>query len=377
MSLSINSQHGEAEFLAAPHIEAIPLVTPFIGPEQLMREGGHAALLRLGANESAFGPSPKAVAAMAAELPRISWYGDPESYDLRCALAVRHGCGIENISVGSGIDDLMGLAVRAFLAPGSVALTTRGTYPTFSYHVTGFGGKLETVSYTTDGTIDVDAIIARANEIRPSIVYVANPDNPSGTLLPGTEIVRLFEALPAESLLLLDEAYADFVEDRDAFPALLHPRLLRVRTFSKAYGMAGARIGYTISTPRNVLTFQKIRLHYGVNRNAQIGALAALEDNAFHRHVVSETARGREEYYELARSIGRSALRSCTNFVCIDFGGNEHATAVMNALLAHGVFIRKPGAPPLDRYVRVSVGAPAERAEFGARLRGVLAELER
>src|SRR5690242_6825525 len=98
------------------------MVTPFIGPEQLMREGGHAALLRLGANESAFGPSPKAVEAMAAELPHLAWYGDPDSYDLRAALALRHGCGIENISVGSGIDDLMGLAVRAYMAPGAVAL---------------------------------------------------------------------------------------------------------------------------------------------------------------------------------------------------------------------------------------------------------------
>src|SRR6185437_6172347 len=170
----INNIEADAEFLAAPHIEAIPVVTPFIGPEQLMREGGHSSLLRLGANESAFGPSPKAVEAMARELPRISWYGDPESYDLRSALAVRHGCGIENICVGSGIDDLMGLAVRAFIAPGGVALATRGTYPTFSYHVTGFGGTLETVQYRADGVVDVDALIARAKQLRPAIVYIAN-----------------------------------------------------------------------------------------------------------------------------------------------------------------------------------------------------------
>lgn len=366
-----------SEFLAAPHIEAIPLVTPFIGPEQLMREGGHASLLRLGANESAFGPSPKAVAAMTAELPHLSWYGDPESYDLRSALALQHNCGIEHISVGSGIDDLMGLAVRAFMSPGSVALTTRGTYPTFAYHVTGFGGNLDTVSYRADGTIDIDALIARAKELRPAIVYLANPDNPSGTLLPGGEVLRLFESLPAQSLLLLDEAYVDFVQDAEMFPELRDPRLLRVRTFSKAYGMAGARIGYMISTPRNVQTFQKIRLHYGVNRNAQIGALAALQDAAFRREVVAQTARGREEYYALAAAIGTTALRSCTNFVCIDFQTNGRATAVMNALLGHGVFVRKPGAPPLDRYVRVSVGTAPERAEFANRLRSVLAELDR
>jgi histidinol-phosphate aminotransferase len=342
-----------------------------------MREGGHASLLRLGANESAFGPSPKAVEAMARELPRISWYGDPESYDLRSALAVRHGCSVENICVGAGIDDLMGLAVRAFVAPGSVALATRGTYPTFSYHVTGFGGTLETVSYRDDGMVDVDALIARAKQLRPTIVYIANPDNPSGTLLPADEIVRLFEALPQQSLLFLDEAYADFVDERYNVPPLLHSRLLRVRTFSKAYGMAGARIGYMISTPRNVVTFQKIRLHYGVNRNAQIGALASLGDETFRERVVTQVAQGRDQYYALAAALGTHALRSQTNFVCIDFETSERATAVMNALLSHGVFVRKPGAPPLDRYVRISVGTPDERTEFGARLRTVLAEVDR
>lgn len=363
-------------FLAAPHIEAIPLVTPFIGPEQLMREGGHPALLRLGANESAFGPSPKAIEAMTAELPHLSWYGDPESYDLRSALALRHRCGIEQISVGSGIDDLMGLAVRAYMAPGATALATRGTYPTFGYHVTGFGGKLATVPYRSDGMLDIDALIARAAELRPAVVYVANPDNPSGTLLAPGEIVRLFEALPRESLLLLDEAYADFVDDSESAPAdLLDARLLRLRTFSKAYGMAGARIGYAISTPRNTLTFQKIRLHYGVNRNAQIGALASLGDEAFHRYVVAQVAKGREDYYALARSLGSGYLESRTNFVCMNFGTGERATAVMNALLAHGVFVRKPTAPPLEGYVRVSVGSPADRAEFAARLRTVLGEV--
>jgi histidinol-phosphate aminotransferase len=349
-------------------------VTPFIGPEQLMRERGHASLLRLGANESAFGPSPKAVAAMAAELPRLSWYGDPQSYDVRAAVAVLHGCSVDNVCIGSGIDDLMGLAVRAFTAAGSVTLATRGTYPTFSYHVTGFGATLETVPYRGDGLVDVDALIARAKELHPSIVYLANPDNPSGTLLPREEVLRLFEALPARTLLFLDEAYIDFVlAPQPAMP--IHPRLMQVRTFSKAYGMAGARIGYMISTKRNVDTFDKIRLHYGVNRNAQVGALAALGDAEFHGSVITSVAQGRDDYYALARTLGRGYLESYTNFVCIDFESNERATAVMNRLLEHGVFVRKPGAPPLDRYVRVSVGTPGERAEFARRLRAVLAGL--
>ena len=362
---------------AAPHIEAIPVTTPFIGPEELMREGGHRSLLRLGANESAFGPSPTAVAAMAAELPRLSWYGDPESYDLRAALAPRHGCASENICVGAGIDDLMGLAVRAFLAAGRTALATLGTYPTFSYHVVGYSGNLQTVPYCNDGSVDVDGLVAAARKIRPAIVYLANPDNPSGTFLAAEAVQQLFEALPKESLLFLDEAYADFVEESALLPQLIDERLIRVRTFSKAYGMAGARIGYSVSTARNVETFQKIRLQYGVNRNAQIGALASLADMPFAQYIVRETAAGREEYYSLAGSLRCPFLRSRTNFVCIDFNTRERAAAVLNRLLQLGVFVRKPGAPPLDRFVRISVGTAPERTEFGVRLRRALEDVDR
>ena len=361
--------------MAAPHIEAIPLVTPFVGPEQLMREHAFSSMLRLGANESAFGPSPAAVAAMRDELPLLSWYGDPESYALREALASRHNCAVENICVGAGIDDLMGLAVRAYTSPGDVALATHGTYPTFAYHVTGYGAKLATVVYREDGTVDVDALIARAREVQPAIVYVANPDNPSGTLLPASEIARLFEALPHRSLLLLDEAYIDFAPHEDAQPPLADPRILRMRTFSKAYGMAGARIGYAVASARIVQTFEKIRLQYGVNRNAQIGALAALDDDAFHKYVIAAVAEGREEYYGLARSLGCGYLESYTNFVCIGLGSVQRALQVLQGLLERAVFIRKPGLPPLDGFIRVSVGTPEERAQFAQRLRAVVSEL--
>lgn len=371
----MTGENLNTEFLAAPHIEAIPASTPFIGPEQLMRERGFASLIRLGANESSFGVSPKAVAAMAAELPRLCWYGDPESYDLRSALAARHGCSIDNICIGSGIDELMGLAVRAFTSPGSIALATHGTYPTFAYHVIGYGAQLETVRYGPDGRVDIEALIARAAETKPAMVYLANPDNPSGSLLGAREIETLFAALPQQTLLLLDEAYVDFAPQGGAGEMVLHPRILRMRTFSKAYGMAGARIGYMVATARNVQTFEKIRLQYGVNRNAQIGALAALQDDAFTSSVIAAVAQGRQEYYDLARSLGRHAIESHTNFVCIDFDTAARATEMVRALLARGVFIRKPGAPPLDRYIRVSVGTPEERAQFAARLHDAAAEI--
>ncbi|HLX26149.1 MAG TPA: aminotransferase class I/II-fold pyridoxal phosphate-dependent enzyme, partial [Candidatus Cybelea sp.] len=224
-----------------PAIEAIPATTPFIGPEQLMRELGRSELVRLGANESAFGPSPKAIEAMSGELERLSWYGDPESLDLRDALAAKHGCRPSQIVVASGIDDVMGLAVRAFVAPGNLALTTRGTYPTFNYHVIGYGGTLEFVPYRDDGTPDLEGLLKVALAKKPAIVYLANPDNPGGRFIERAQIERFYNALPHDSLFMLDEAYADFVDERELLPACFEDRLLRMRTFSKAYGMAGAR----------------------------------------------------------------------------------------------------------------------------------------
>jgi histidinol-phosphate aminotransferase len=359
----------------APAIEAIPPMTPFIGPEQLMRETAQSGLVRLGANESPFGPSPKAVAAMNAELERLWWYGDPESFELREALARRHGCRMEELIVGAGIDDIMGLAVRGFVAPGGAAVTTRGSYPTFNYHVNGYGGRLVYGRYHEDGRVDLESVVEAARAERASLVYLANPDNPSGTFAPREVMLEFYDALPSDTLLFLDEAYADFVDESQLLPARIEDRLIRTRTFSKAYGLAGARIGYAITSETNVRTLQKIRLHYGVNRNAQIGALASLADEAFRAYVVEEVARAREAYYALAAELGLGVIRSYTNFVCIDLGSAERATRLMNELLLRGVWIRKPGLPPLDRYVRVSAGTAPMREAFAGALRSVLEQL--
>jgi histidinol-phosphate aminotransferase len=358
-----------------PAVEALPATTPFVGPEQLMRETNQRELVRLGANESAFGPSPKAIAAMSAELPRLSWYGDPESLDLRDALAAKHRCASEQIVVTAGIDDVMGLAVRAFVAPGEPALTTRGTYPTFLYHVVGYGGRPVYAAYRADGTLDLQNLLDLSARELPKVVYLANPDNPSGSFIGRREMARFYDALPHDCLLLLDEAYADFVEESDLLPPVFEDRIVRLRTFSKAYGMAGARIGYALATQQNIGTFQKIRLHYGINRNAQIGALASLEDDAFREYVVDETALAREDYYRLAAELGAACIESRTNFVCVDMGTAPRAVEVMNELLLRGVWVRKPGAPPLDSYIRVSAGTEPMRRAFAHALRGVLRDI--
>jgi len=345
-------------------VAAVPPSTPFVAPEELARRLGLREMLRLGANESAFGPSPRAIAAMREAVSLTSWYGDPESLELRGALAARHGCAVGEIVVACGIDDLMGLIVRAFCAPGEPCVATRGTYPTLFYHLAAYGARAEFAEPDERGGIVPESIVDAVRRTGAKLVYVANPDNPSGGFVDRATIAALRAALPDDTLLFLDEAYADFVSPADLPPDVIDPRTIRTRTFSKAYGMAGARIGYALASAETVTTFQKLRLHFGVNRTAQIGALAALGDDAFLRGVIAEVERGRDEYHALAAQHGLPSLPSATNFVCIGIGTKAQADAMLAALLERGVFVRKPWAPPIDGYVRVTVGTAPQRAAF-------------
>jgi len=350
-----------------PQVAAIPPMTPFVAPEELARRVGRSELLRLGANESAFCPSPSAIRAMREAVALTSWYGDPESLELRAALAARHGCAIDEVVVASGIDDLMGLIVRAFCGPGDPCVSTRGTYPTLYYHINAYGARAEFAEPNDVGGIVPENHVGAVKRSGAKLVYVANPDNPSGSFVDRATLAALRERLPDDVLLFLDEAYADFVP-RDALPPdVIDPRTIRTRTFSKAYGMAGARIGYALASAEIIAAFQKLRLHFGVNRTAQIGALAALDDDAFMRGVVAEVERGRAECHALAERHGLPSLASSTNFVCIGVGTKAEAEAMVGTLLELGVFVRKPWAPPIDGYIRVTVGTVAEREAFAER----------
>ena len=355
-----------------PQIRDVPATTPFVAPEELARRVGRTSLVRVGANESAFGPSPRALEAMRASLPLTSYYGDPEAHDLRAVLAARHGCSIESIVVGAGIDDLLGLIVRTYGARHDLALMSHGSYATFTYHVVGYGLSLATVPPFADGSVDVDALAAAARERHPKIVYLANPDNPSGTLVAPDAVIGLRDALPPATLFVLDEAYADFVEPRSLPPEGIDACTVRLRTFSKAHGLAGARIAYAIAAPEIIATFQKVRLHFGVSRSAQAGALASLDDAPFIAGVVADVARGRDDYRALATRHGLRTLPSHTNFVCIEVGTRAQAEAMVHGLLERGVFVRKPGAPPIDGFIRVTVGTPDERAIFAEAFAAVL-----
>ena len=320
---------------------------------------------RIGANESVFGPSPRAIAAMEAATRDIWMYGDPESHDLRAALADHHNVTMQNIIVGEGIDGLLGYLVRLLVSEGDHVVTSDGAYPTFNYHVAGFGGTLHKVPYTADHE-DPAALFAKAAEVNAKLVYLANPDNPMGSHHPGAAITAMINALPPETLMILDEAYIDLAPPSTA-PQIAadDPRVIRFRTFSKGYGMAGLRVGYAICAAPLAVAFDKIRNHFGMGRIAQAGALAALADQAWLAQVQTRVASGRARLAAIARANGASPLPSATNFVTMDLGRDgDFARATLQALTGLGVFVRMPGVAPLDRCLRVSVGDDAALAVF-------------
>lgn len=354
-------------------VDSLPAAVPFVGPETLERQRGRLFDARIGANESAFGMSPKARDAIVEAAENASWYGDPENWDLRQALAEKHGVAMEEILIGAGIDAILGNTVRMLAGPGTPVVTSAGAYPTFNYHVAGFGASLVTVPYRDDAE-DPDAILAKMRETGAPLGYFANPDNPMGSWYPAEAMQELIDGVPDGAVLVLDEAYIEFAPDGTA-PALdpSNPKVMRMRTFSKAHGMAGLRIGYTIAHRDLITGLNKVRNHFEINRLAQAAALASLQDEAFVQSVVAEVARGRADYAELAARLGLKALPSATNFVSIDMGRDgDHARAVLRALDAAGVFVRMPGVAPMDRCIRVSVGTEAERAIFAERLEAVL-----
>ncbi|MBU2959603.1 pyridoxal phosphate-dependent aminotransferase [Citreicella sp. C3M06] len=356
-------------------IADLPATVPFVGPEQLERAQGHEFRARLGANENVFGPSPKAIAALRAADSEIWKYADPSHCDLKAELSARLGCGPENIVFGEGIDGLLGYLVRLLVAPGDAVVTSDGAYPTFNFHVNAYGGALHKVPYAGDSE-DMAALFARAAEVDAKIVYLANPDNPMGSWHSGAEIEAALAQLPAGCVLALDEAYIEFAPEGTAPRiAIDDPRVIRFRTFSKAYGMAGARVGYAFGAEPLIRAFDKIRNHFAMNRAAQAGALAALRDDDWLGQVRDKVAKARLRIGEVAQQNGLSVLPSATNFVAVDCGGDGRlAKAVLQALAARGVFVRMPFVAPQDRCIRISAGTPEDLDILAAELPIALAQ---
>lgn len=320
---------------------------------------------RLGANESVFGPSPRALDAIAKAASGAWMYGDPEVHDLRHALAAHHAVAPGNVIVGEGIDGLLGYLVRLLVGVGDAVVTSDGAYPTFNYHVAGFGGTLHKVPYRGDAE-DPDALLAKAREVDAKLIYFANPDNPMGSWHSAEVVQRMIDALPDGCVLALDEAYAD-TAPAGVIPPLdaTHPRVIRLRTFSKAYGLAGMRVGYGIAQEAFITSFAKIRNHFGMGRVSQAAALAALQDQAHLVQTVEQIATARGRIADIARENGLAPLPSATNFVTIDCGKDgDYARSVVANLIALGIFVRMPFVAPQDRCIRVSCAPDAALDSF-------------
>ena len=340
--------------------KSLPASVPFVGPETQERALGRAFSARLGANESQFGPSPRAIEAMAQAAQEVWQYGDPENHDLKQALAAHHNIDPGHITLGEGIDGLLLTLTRLTVASGDAILTSDGAYPTFNYHAAGNGGTLHMVPYLDDHE-DPRGLVEQARRLGAKLVYFANPDNPMGSWHSADTVQELIDNLPKSSLLVLDEAYIELAPNGTAPD--LRPEtdnVIRLRTFSKAYGMAGARVGYAIGPKSLISAFDKLRNHFGLSRISQAGALAALKDQAYVDGIKQKVAKSRETLAQIAQDNGLIALPSATNFVTIDCGRDgDFARAVLEQMIARAVFIRMPFVAPMNRCIRISCGDEA------------------
>jgi len=228
-----------------------------------------------------------------------------------------------------------------------------GSYPTFNYHVTGFGGQITAVPYVNDHS-DTKGLMAASTGAK--LAYLANPDNPMGSHHGAGVILDMLASLPQDSLLVLDEAYVDFAHDAPP----INPddaRVIRLRSFSKSYGLAGLRLGYAICAPDLAAKFDLVRQHFGVGRIVQAAGLAALSDHAHLAHVLAGSVAARMRIGQIADRFGLRALPSATNFTCVDLGRDgDYARAALTRLIELGVFVRMPSTAPMDRCLRISHG---------------------
>lgn len=357
-----------------PLVAALPATVPFVGPENQERARGKLFRARIGANESCFGPAPGVIAAMRDAAPEMWKYCDPDNFDLKAAIGQHLGMDADNVVIGEGIDGLLNLIVRIYTMQGDVVVTSLGAYPTFNFHVAGFGARLVSVPYHDDRE-SLDGLLDAARRENAKLVYLSNPDNPMGTWWEAAEIERFAAALPEQTMLALDEAYGE-TGPANALPisTWMRPNVVRFRTFSKAYGLAGLRCGYAFGPADVIAQFEKVRNHYGVNKMAQVAGQAAIADQTYLAGAVGKIAAAREKIAAIGRDNGLKPIPSATNFVTMDCGADgAFALKVLQGLLARDVFVRKPMAPGLDRCIRVSAGLPYELDIFADELPRALA----
>ena len=336
---------------------------------------GAGRTFKLSSNESAMGPSPHAVDAYVEAARTLTLYPDGGSLALKAAVAARYGVDPAGLMFGNGSDELLGLIAQTFISPGDEGLYSQFGFLSYPIAIRAAGG-VAMVAPERNLTADVEAMLARVTE-RTRIVFLANPNNPTGSMLGREELARLHGGLPSQTLLVLDSAYSEYVDDADYEPgrALVdaHENVVMTRTFSKAYGLAGVRLGWMYAKPYVVDAINRIRGPFNVNAAAQAAGVAALADEAHLQKAVAHNAKWLPWLRERIQGLGLTVPPSAGNFVLIRFRDASEAARADSALTAAGFVLRGMGGYGLPDSLRLSVGDEEANVGVVAALKRFLA----
>jgi histidinol-phosphate aminotransferase len=359
--------------LVPPHVASLTPYVPGKPIEEVEREYGVTDVAKLASNENALGPSPRALAAAREACAKVHLYPDGSAFSLRNALAAKLGVTPGEVFVGNGSNELIELMVRTFVLDGEEVLTSAQSFVAYKLAAQAHGRKLVEAPMRDRFFYDLDAL-RKLMSRRTKLVFLANPDNPTGTWFPEKDLVGFLDATPKDTLVVLDEAYVEFVDAPGFQDALAlrrrYPNLVVLRTFSKIYGLAGLRLGYGLARPELVEFVDRVRPPFNVSLVAQAAGVAALDDR---EHVEKSQALVRRERPALEaglRALGAAVAPSQGNFLLADLGrpGKE----IFEALLHEGVVVRPLGGYGFPTAQRITVGLRAENEKCLAALHGVL-----
>lgn len=342
--------------LVPPYIDALRPYEAGRRTEDVQKAYGLDRVIKLASNENPLGSSPLAIEAMRNSMRDLNIYPNG-GLDLRRVLAERYETKIDNVVVGSGSDEIMANIIRTFLCDDDEVLTTEAAFIGFQVLARSRGVKYRTVPYR-DWRYDLPALAAEINE-HTKIIYLANPNNPTGTIFTRQEFLEFYKHVPERVLIILDEAYFEFAKDIPRYPDSMHYRydnVITLRTFSKVYGLAGVRIGYGFAHETLIRNVLKVKLPFEPSSLAQAAAIGALADKEFVHRSLELNARTLPKLTSAFRSMGLTAVPSDANFVMLVLDSEKQATDLVEALLQQGIVIRPLKAFGLPHCVRVSTG---------------------
>ncbi len=349
---------------AHPGLDKIQVYQPGKPIEELERELGIRHALKLASNENPFGPSPKALVAARQSLAKIHRYPDASCFKLKRALAAKFRLSEDRIAIGNGSDELIVMAIRAFVGEGEEVLTATPTFLIYKIAAQVHGAKVVEVPQK-DFRYDLKAM-AEAITSRTKLIFIANPDNPTGSYARRSELEAFLKQVPSRCLVFMDEAYYEYAAREKDYPNTLNwldrPNLIISRTFSKAYGLCGLRVGYSFAHPDVTTGLNKVREPFNINSPAQAAALAALSDTAFLNKVVTQTNSERRRLDAELKKRGIRTVPSAANFILMQVGPSAHA--LYDGLLRRGVIVRHMKSWGLGDFVRVTVGRPQDNRIF-------------